>query len=203
MSLYYHTGRLLALTVVPVLARVRVEDAHHIPDQGPFLILSNHQSALDPLCIQTRTRRIVHSMTKSTQFSKPFFRWLLPRLRAFPTRRYKVDPHAVRVTLRLLGAGEGVCIYAEGERTWTGELQPLRSGTIRVALKAGVPVIPCGISGAFRSRPRWSGTFRRTDVLVRFGEPIHFGAHDDRAERERALPGARARLEGALRELTT
>ena len=46
-------------------------------------------------------------------------------------------------------------VFPEGERSWDGRLQPLRSGTIRLLLKAGVPVIPCGMVGIYEVFPRW------------------------------------------------
>ena len=55
--------------------------------------------------------RAVHSMTKSTQFRQGLFRWILPRLYAFPVRRYRVDAQSVRVLLRRLEEGRVVCVY--------------------------------------------------------------------------------------------
>ncbi len=181
-----------------LVARVRARGRANIPGKGPFILLSNHQSILDPIFIQAHCPREVHSMTKSTQFAQPFFRWVIPRLHGFPTRRYKVDPQAVRISLRLLAQGHGVGIYPEGERSWDGALQPLRRGAIRLALKAGVPVIPCGISGSYGVLPRWSRRPRRGRVTIHFGEPIVFGRHDHKAEREAVLERTRTLLEEAL-----
>ncbi len=134
-------------------------------------------------------------MTKSTQFSSGAMRWLLPRLGAFPVRRYRIDPQAVRTLLRLLEVGAVVCVYPEGERTWDGRLQPFRKGALRVALRAGVPIVPVGIRGAFDFWPRWLSRPRRGARLsVHFGEPLEPGAMLDRDERELALPGFEADL---------
>jgi 1-acyl-sn-glycerol-3-phosphate acyltransferase len=158
--------------------------AEHIPHSGAFLLLSNHQSVLDPFFIQAACPRALHPMTKSTQFASPGMRWLLPHFNAFPVRRYQIDPQAVRVVLRRLAAGNAVHIYGEGERSWDGRPQEPRPGTVRVALKAGVPVVPCSISGAYDAWPRWSRGVRRAHVRVTFGEPLHFARLDRRAERE-------------------
>lgn len=197
----YRTLKPVARVLGRLGARVWINGLERIPSEGPFLLISNHQSALDPIFIQAWAPREIHAMTKSTQFRHPLFRWLIPRLRGFPTRRYRVDPQAVRVALRRLSEGKGVSIYAEGERTWDGRVHPFRRGTVRLALRAGVPIIPCGISGSFDVWPRWAGRPRRADVTVRYGEPIHWKAHRDRGERERALPEAAAALEAAVRDL--
>ena len=189
-------------TAARAVARVEVSGREHLPSEGPFILLANHQSLLDPILVQSACPRPVHSMTKSTQFGHPLMGWVLPRINAFPTRRYQVDSQAVRVVLRRLEAGEPVGIYPEGERSWDGRIQPLRRGTVRVILKAGVPVVPCGVSGSYGVWPRWSRRLRRRRVRLRFGEPLHFGAHDEREEREAALPGAIRRLEEVLRVLS-
>ena len=130
--------------------------------------------------------------------------WLAPRVGAVPVRRFRVDPQAVRVALRLIGRGKGVGVFPEGERSWDGMLQPLRRGTIKLLLKAGVPVIPCGIVGTYEIFPRWGHMNwlkvgpGREPVTIRYGAPIHLGKHDDRAERERARPEATAKIESAM-----
>lgn len=142
-------------------------------------------------------------MTKSTQFASLPFRRLLAACRAFPVRRYRIDPQAVRVSLRYLKAGQVVCIYPEGERSWDGALQPFRPGTLRLALSSGVPILPVGIEGMYETWPRWRRLPRLGRVVhLRFGEPIHFPVPSSRAAREAALPEAEARIRAALLTLS-
>ena len=200
---WYALFRLVAKGITIALTRLKVTGTSHIPRQGPFLLIANHQSILDPVIVQGAIRRPVHSLTKSTQFSSgPVFRWLMPRVDAIPTRRYRVDPQVVRAALRLLARGEAVGIYVEGERSWDGTLQPFRRGAVRLILKAGVPVIPCGVAGSYDVWPRWSRKPRRTRVSLRFGEPLHFGVHNTRNERDEALEAATERLTRVLAELS-
>ncbi len=185
------------------LADLRVEGLENVPRTGPCILLPNHQSVIDPIVVQSVCRRTVHTMTKSTQFSSAFFRALLGPTRAFPVRRYRVDPQAVRILLRLLQRGEGVCLYPEGERSWEGTLQPLRRGAVRVVLRAGVPVIPVGLDGTYDVWPRWAARPRGGQTVhLRFGSPLHFRAHRTRADREAALPEAERVLRDALLELS-
>ncbi len=192
----------VAKGITLALTRLTVSGRSHIPRRGPFFLIANHQSVLDPVIVQSSILRSVHSFTKSTQFSSgPAMRWLMLRLNGIPTRRYRVDPQVVRVALRLLKEGRAVGIYVEGERSWDGSLQPFRQGAIRLILKAGVPVVPCRLNGTFEVWPRWSRKPRRGRVSVRFGRPLHFGAHDTRAEREAVLDETTARLRQALIDL--
>ena len=202
-TLIYRICRILARELVRTLARTRIEGRENLPPEGPFILVANHESLLDPILVQSSCARPVHTLTKSTQFGRFPFGWLLPRILALPVRRYRVDPQVVRMILRRLAQGEVVGIYPEGERTWDGTLQPLRRGTIRVLLRAGVPVVPCGISGAFHLWPRWSkGPRRGGEVLVRFGKPLHFPVLKGRLARDAALPDAMAQLREALVELS-
>ena len=176
----------------------------NIPREGPFLLLSNHQSVMDPMLIQSLCPRPMHAMAKSTQFRVPVIGPIMAHCYGFPVRRYQVDPQSVRWTLRLLGAGHPVAIYIEGERTWNGRLQAPRPGTVRLALKAGVPILPCAIAGAYDVWPRWDRQPRRGPICVRFGQTFSLPRLDRRRDREPFLPEATDRIMGAIRrELET
>lgn len=197
----YPLARLALRPLIPAVARWRVQGREHVPESGPFILALNHNSLLDAVFAQVACPRTVHTMTKSSQFRSGLARRALVGLQAFPVRRYRVDPQAVRTVLRLLGEGRGVAIYPEAERSWDGRPQPFRRGAIRLMLKAGVPVVPCGIRGSYHVWPRWSRRPMRGEVSVHFGAPLHFGRHDDRDSREAALPEAEEALRGAWRAL--
>ncbi len=201
MSFYGFAQRLVR-ALWPVIGPLDVQGMEHIPDTGPFLLIANHQSYLDPILIQAVLRRPIYTMAKSTEFSSPLVGAALKRLKSFPVRRFEIDPQAVRIVLRHLEAGRGVGIYIEGERTWDGHLKRPRLGTIRLILKAGVPVVPCGISGAYDVWPRWHKRIQRGTVRIRFGQPLRFPQLHDRHARNAALPAARDRLMSALSDLS-
>lgn len=199
---FYGFAQRLVRGLWPVIGLPDVKGKEHIPASGPFLLIANHQSYLDPVLIQAVVPRPMYTMAKSTEFSSPLVGALLKRLKSFPVRRFQIDPQAVRIVLRHLEAGRGVGIYVEGERTWDERLKRPRLGTVRLLLKAGVPVIPCGISGAYDVWPRWHRRIQRGTVHIRFGEPLHFPQLHDRAARNAALPEAADRLMAALSDLS-
>lgn len=191
----YRWGRLLvAAALRTAIGRMHVVGLEHVPRTGPFILVSNHESVLDPLFIQVACPRPVHTMAKSTQFAAPGMKWIMPRVLTFPVRRYQVDPQAVRYALRRLDDGAAVGIYLEGERTWDGLLQPPRRGTLRLILRAGVPVVPAHIEGTYGIWPRWARRPRRGSVRVAFSEPIRYPAIRDRARREELLSEIGTRL---------
>lgn len=198
---FYKLAQGLVRALWPLVGRLDVLGAEHVPREGPFLLIANHQSYLDPILIQAVLRRPLYTMAKSTEFSTPVVGAVLTRLKSFPVRRFQVDPQAVRLVLHHLDAGRGVGIYIEGERTWDGRFQEPRLGTLRLILRAGVPVIPCGIQGAYDVWPRWHRRIRRGPIRIRFGAPLHFPELHDREARNAAVPDARRRLMSALADL--
>jgi 1-acyl-sn-glycerol-3-phosphate acyltransferase len=178
---------------------VEVRGLENVPETGAFLVIANHQSFLDPILVQAVCPRIVHAMAKSTQFGSPLYRGLMSQLFVFPVRRFEVDPQAVRQVLRRLKAGNGVVVYIEGERSWDGQLQPPRLGTVRLALKAGVPIVPVRIDGSYDAWPRWDRKIQRSRVRIEFREPLHLPQLDGRVAREPHVAEAADRLMAALR----
>src|SRR5687768_4865605 len=199
--LRYHFYRWLARTLWRFYGGLDVKGLRNIPKSGAFIVISNHQSFLDPILVQAVCPRILHSMAKSTQFGSPVFRNLLTQLYAFPVRRFEVDPQAVRQVLRRLEQGNGVAIYIEGERSWDGELQRPRLGTVRLGLKAGVPIIPCRIDGAYDAWPRWDRKIKRHRVHIEFREALQLPRLDSKAEREPYVETAANRIMAALQPM--
>jgi 1-acyl-sn-glycerol-3-phosphate acyltransferase len=200
----YWMVRTTARSTLPWLGQVQVLHLDRLPPTGGVLLLPNHQSALDPFLVQGWSPRSVRSMTKSTQFGSRAMRWVLPRLGAFPVRRYRTDSQTVRSALCFLTQGEVICIYPEGERSWDGRVGPFRHGTLRLAAWAiaeGVPVLPVRISGMFDAFPRWGRPQRISHPLgLEFCPPLNDGLTIDRTRsaRDRALPAVEARLREAL-----
>jgi 1-acyl-sn-glycerol-3-phosphate acyltransferase len=200
-SRFYRFAQWLARTAWGRFAPIEVLGAENVPAYGPFLLISNHQSNLDPILIQAYAPRAVHAMAKSTQFGVPVIGAIMMRLLSYPVRRYQIDPQAVRYTLRRLGEGHGVSIYMEGERSWDGRLQKPRQGTVRLALKCGVPIVPCAISGSYEAWPRWDRRIRSSPVRIRFGPAIRLPRLDRRSDREALLPEATDRIVNAISAL--
>lgn len=197
---FYHFAAFVARNLFRLVGRLEVNGLDNIPQTGPFLLFANHESILDPILIQAVCPRPVHTMAKSTQFASPLMRWVMVSVKSFPVRRYEIDPQSVRMVLRRLEQGEPVGIYPEGERSWDGRLQEPRRGTVRLALRAGVPIVPCTIAGSYDVWPRWGRSVRPGNVRIDFGEPFRLPRIADRAGREAALPAAAERIMGTLRD---
>src|SRR5512132_603275 len=152
--LYFLAG---AVTGPPVwlIFRLRASGKEHIPREGGYVLSANHLSNLDPwpLGLPLFPRRQIRFMAKSELFRSP----LRPILRfggAFEVRRGEGDTMAIETAVRLAREGEVVAIFPEGTRRKKGlvkkhQARP-RTGAARVALEAGVPLIPAAIAGTDR-----------------------------------------------------
>jgi 1-acyl-sn-glycerol-3-phosphate acyltransferase len=133
--------------------RIRFEGVEHVPTTGAVVIAPNHVSFMDPILVTIPIRRALHYMALEPFFRIPGLGALMRWARAFPVQEGEVDGPAVRRALRLLRQGEPLVIFPEGGRSPDGRLQAFRPGAFRLALAAGVPVVPVTIVGAFEAWP--------------------------------------------------
>jgi 1-acyl-sn-glycerol-3-phosphate acyltransferase len=151
---------------------LKVHGGQHVPRRGGVLIVSNHQSYLDPVLMGVYLRRPMSYLAKSELFENKWFRWLITSLNAFPIRQGAGDVGAVKEIIRRLKEGHLLSMFPEGSRTGDGELMPIEPGASLVIRKADVPVVPCIILGSFQAWPRRNKMFRPFPIDVMFGPQL-------------------------------
>ena len=132
----------------------RFEGRRNVPRRGPALLVANHESFLDPVLVGMAVSRQICYLARKTLFKGPLFGAYLRTVRSYPVDQQGVAKEGLKTVLELLKAGEVVLVFPEGERTWTGEMQPLKPGVALLIKRAQVPVIPVGVAGAFHALPR-------------------------------------------------
>jgi len=150
----------------------RVFGRENVPASGGVLLACNHQSFLDPVLAGVGLTRECHFMARDSLFRQPQFRRLITFLNSFPVRRASADMTAMKEAIRRLRAGAALVIFPEGTRTKDGSIGPLLPGPVLLAKRAGVPIVPVFVSGAFESWPRNRPLPRPGYVTVRYGEPL-------------------------------
>lgn len=149
----------------------------NIPRDGGVLLLSNHQSFLDPVLVAVRLEREMAFLARATLF-KGLFGWWIRLLNAFPIRQGRGDVGAMKATIELLKRGHVVLVFPEGSRTHDGEFAPLAPGVSLLIRRAGVPVVPVAIDGAFDAWPRHKRWPRPAKIRVSFGRPMRLDDAD-------------------------
>ena len=164
----------IARPILKALLSVTITGLENIPAKGAAIVVPNHTSFLDSVILGFFTRRDIWYMAKNSEYRHSFMKWFLRHAGAFPVRRYTIDVLAIRNAIRVVGHGHILGIFPEGERTWDGEMLPLRTGTIRLILALDTPVIPVGISGAYSLMPRWTSSIKLSPIKIAIGKPIAF-----------------------------
>lgn len=167
----YEIVRLVLTPYISTFYRARCIDSHHIPAAGPVVIAPNHFSFLDHFFIAVYLRRRVQFMAKSQLFTMPL-ELVFNNGGVFPVRRGHHDDEAFKTAHAILERGDIVVMYAEAGRSRSGKLGKPRHGLGRLALEAGVPVVPTAIAGTEKAR-NWR-KLRFPQVTVQFGEPLRF-----------------------------
>jgi 1-acyl-sn-glycerol-3-phosphate acyltransferase len=153
--------------------RIQYRGLHHIPATGAAVLVSNHQSYLDPLLVGAALPRSVRYMAMHSLFVYRPISILLRFYGAFPVVSRTSDVTAVKASLRYLRAGELVLMFPEGERSFDGRLLEFFPGFARIARRGEVPIVPVTIQGAVRVWPRSARWPRPAKVCVTFHAPLH------------------------------
>lgn len=149
---WYVLCRMVCWTVCKLLFRFEYSGGENVPSSGPLLVVSNHQSHLDPVLLGIASPRQVGALARASLFVWPFS-WLIRSFGAVPVERGSATA-GIRAILGMLKAGEPMIVFPEGTRTSDGRLQPLQSGFCAIARRSGAAIVPVTIDGAFAAFPR-------------------------------------------------
>ena len=200
MTLFYRFSRRVCIIVCRLFFRLRTWDLENAPLAGGAILASNHQCYLDPPLATCLIRRQCHYLARSSLFGFAPFRWLIIRLGAVPLERGESDSAGLRRAVEMLRSGKLLMLFPEGTRTRDGALGQIQPGAAVIALRAGVPVVPVFIHGAFDCWPRTRRLPRPGRVGVFYGRPIAAPADPAGGHRAQVRELA-ARIRSALEEL--
>jgi 1-acyl-sn-glycerol-3-phosphate acyltransferase len=151
--------RLFCLLMTRLIYRAKIKGEHHIPHDGPALLICNHVSFIDWMVIAALVNRPVRFVMHYEFMKVPLLGWFFRGGKVIPIAGTKEDPKMLDEALRKIHAelkeGELVCVFPEGAITKDGLLNPFRSGVEKMAKEANVPVVPMalkGLWGTFTSR---------------------------------------------------
>ena len=186
--------RVLAGVVKPAYrlpARLRWTGEENLPAEGGFVLVANHLTELDPFTVALTLYDngiMPRFLAKESLFRAPVVGAALRATGQVPVLRGTPEAAAALTAARAeLDSGGAVVVFAEGTLTRDPEQWPMtgHTGAARLALAAGVPVVPLAhwgdqeILGCGRSGRRTLSLFPRRDVRVRIGPPVDLTAWRD------------------------
>jgi len=158
--------------------KITIEGAHHVPRSGGAVLASNHVSYLDFIFAglgANPSGRLVRFMAKQSVFADRIGGPLMRGMKHIPVDR-QAGAASFRAAVDALKRGEVVGVFPEGTISRSFTVKELKSGTVRMARSAKVPVLPVAVWGTQRlwtkGRPR-TLTRRHTPITILVGEPIN------------------------------
>ena len=175
-TFWYPLSRIIQM-ISRDLFRLRVSGVEHLPEQGPFILSSNHQSYIDPVILAgVLPKNILENsfaVGTSDIFGKGFMRCLARWLRVMV-----LDPDANLIPAMRAGAfglkqGRVLVLYPEGERSIDGTPRTFKKGAAILSIHMQVPIVPVAIEGFYEVWPRGKKFFQKISPLeIVFGTPI-------------------------------
>ncbi len=173
----------VAAIVRPVLNAMmnkKWEGLENLP-AGGFIAAPNHCTEIDPLIVAHalyNNKRTPRFLAKSGLFKVPVLGWVLRATRQIPVERSTAGANrSLQLAQEVVADGGAIIIYPEGTLTRDPDMWPMKghTGTARLALEAGIPVVPIAHWGAHEVFPRYAKRFhlfpRKTSRLM-VGKPV-------------------------------
>jgi 1-acyl-sn-glycerol-3-phosphate acyltransferase len=197
--LLYNIVAVFSWPVLRGLFRLRDSGRDNVPTKGGCVLACNHLSSFDPwpLGMPLWPNRWLRFMAKSELYWWPAT-LVLNSAGAFKVRRGRADVEAIETAVRLAREGNVVVMFPEGTRRRKGlvkrhEARP-RSGAARIALMAGVPLVPAAVAGTDR-------LLRLGPLRIAYGAPIELDDLRERNDHRHASQEATDRLMARIAEL--
>jgi len=170
--IWYRLARWGCRIFCTLFFRLKVFGRENVPAKGAVLLVSNHQSYLDPVFCAVALERQINFVARKTLFRNWFFTLLISSLNAIPVRRDEADVTAIKNVISRLKQGGAVCLFPEATRTSNGRISDFKPGFGLLCRRGEAAVVPILIDGAFECWPRHKKIFSPGPVTVSYGKAI-------------------------------
>lgn len=157
--------------VIWLVARSDVKGLENVPKTGACILVSNHMNIAEPPLISAHFPRRIVWMAKKELFDTPVLGLMYVLSGQIPVKRFSADMKALRLARRALQRGHVLGLFPEGTRSRNARLGRAEPGSALIALRSGVPIVPCAVWGTEEFKiPR--DFLRITRVSMRVGKPF-------------------------------
>ena len=164
----YDAMRPVGKLIENMLYKIEYVGEENIPENGGFILASNHVNALDPVFIALgMKKRQLHFMGKKELFENPLIKFFLSKLNGFPIVRGGADSEALNYAIRIVKEGYVLGIFPEGTRSKDYRPARAKSGVAVIAKEAKADILPVAI---YTSDDMKKGT----KLTIRYGEVIPY-----------------------------
>ena len=164
--------QMMMRVVFAVWFRYQTKGHEIVPAEGGGLLVSNHESHLDPLLAGLPFSRPVSYVVRESLWKVPLVGWIIRTNYSIPISRSATSAASMRMAGEYLKHGFLMGVFPEGTRSADGVITKFRPGFVSLAKRAKVPVYPCGIAGAHDAMPRGAWFIRPKKIVVVYGEPF-------------------------------
>ena len=148
--------------------KFKVEGVENIPRKTNFIVVANHASFLDPLCIMVAIPMKIHCIAANYLYRIKWIGWFLRKTETIPVG------NSSKMAISLLEEGKVVGLFPEGAISRDGRLRNFRRGAALLAKITGRPILPCAIIGAYEILPWWAKFPKLFSSLkVKIASPIY------------------------------
>ena len=168
----YNIAKCIGWIIFKLIFRLKVTGQEDLPKDGPFIIVANHSSLLDPVILGVSVRPKVIFIAAAYLFKIGWLGHILRKFNSIPVQREN-DIKAIKQSLKILKQGGVLGIFPEGGIDRQKNNLPVRAGAAYLAAKIGVPIVPIRIKGADKALPRGAKFIRSLNKIeVEIKKPI-------------------------------
>lgn len=171
--MFYIIAKFIFLIIFKLFFRLKVTSQENIPQNGPFIIVANHSSLLDPIILGISIKPKIIFVAAAYLFEIGWLGYLLRKANSIPVQREN-DIKAIKQSLKILRQGGVLGIFPEGGIDRQKNNLPVRAGAAYLATKVGIPIVPIRIKGADKALPRGAKFIRSlSKIEVEIKKPIY------------------------------
>jgi len=181
--LLYIIAKIKFLIIFKLFFRLKVTGQENIPQDGPFIIVANHSSLLDPVILGVSVRPKVIFVAAAYLFEIRWLGYLLRKANSIPIHRENNTNNikSIKQALKILQRGGVLGIFPEGGVDRQKDDLPIKAGAAFLATKVGVPIVPIKIKGADKVLPRGAKFIRSLNKIeVEIKKPIFCSRHTNK-----------------------